>query len=619
MMRTIELLAPAKDKVCARAAIMSGADAVYIGGPAFGARAAAPNSLEDIKEVCDLAHEFGARVHVTLNTILDDEELKKARELAFKLYDAGADALIVQDLGLINGPLPPLEIHASTQQDNSTAEKVLFLERAGFSQVVLARELSIREIKEIRAKTKVKLECFIHGALCVGVSGRCYLSAAVTGRSANRGECAQLCRVAQSLYDSDGSCLARDRYLLSMKDLSQERNLKELIESGISSFKIEGRLKDENYVRNVTAFYRKRLNEILKTMDGVKRSSYGTTVTSFTPDITKSFNRSFTEYNAHEIKDNYARFNAPGFVGVDIGTLMSQGAHDLRFKLLKGVKLGNGDSLNYFTADGVLEGFRVSSVRDDGSAEIFQRLPHIKSGTRFYRSKDAEFERSLTEESCKRTIALRLKYFETENGVGLEACDERGEKVLEEIKLSDLQQARDFSKLEQNLKEKLGRLGQSHYALSELKLDLPYHHFVPQSLINNLRRSVIEDLDTRKRQRRVHVEHHFENAPMLPEAERRLDFRANIMNHDAMEFYKKHGLENPVPAFEVKKPEGPAPVLVSRHCLRYCFNMCPKREHTKIKPLILKIGKSFFELKFDCVNCYMILQGPIKRPDNIRS
>ncbi len=273
-MRTIELLAPAKNLECGLAAIDSGADAVYIGGPSFGARVNAPNSLDDIKQLCDYAHLFGARIHVTVNTILNDEELKKARELTFKLYDAGVDALIIQDLGLLNGPLPPLELHASTQQNNQTPEKVLFLEQAGFSQVVLARELSLKEIRAIREKTSVKLEAFIHGALCVGVSGRCYLSAAVTGRSANRGECAQLCRVKQSLFDAQGKALARDKYLLSMRDLNQSANIEELIDAGISSFKIEGRLKDVSYVRNITAYYRNKIDEILKKRHDLMRSSF---------------------------------------------------------------------------------------------------------------------------------------------------------------------------------------------------------------------------------------------------------------------------------------------------------------------------------------------------------
>ena len=304
---TIELLAPAKNIECARAAIASGADAVYIGGPSFGARVNAPNSLEDIKELCAYAHEFGVKIHITLNTILNDRELEAAREMAFKLYEAGADALIIQDQGLLAGPLPPLELHASTQQNNDTPEKIKYLEELGYTQAVLARELSINEIKKIHAAANnIKLEAFVHGALCVGVSGRCYLSSALTGRSANRGECAQLCRVKQSLYLADGTALAKDRYLLSMRDLNQTKNLAELIGAGIRSFKIEGRLKDESYVRNVTAWYRQAIDKVLPQFPELRRSSYGTSILSFTPDVSKSFNRGFTEYNTHEEKENFA-------------------------------------------------------------------------------------------------------------------------------------------------------------------------------------------------------------------------------------------------------------------------------------------------------------------------
>ncbi len=376
----IELLAPAKNLACAIAAINSGADAIYIGGPSFGARVNASNSLEEIKAICDYAHLFKAKVHVTLNTILDDKELELARKLAFDLYDIGVDALIIQDLGLINGPMPPLELHASTQQNNSTPEKVAFLEKLGFDQVVLARELSINEIANIKSQTNVRLEGFIHGALCVGISGRCYLSAALTNRSANRGECAQLCRVKQSLYNKDGTPIIKDKYLLSLKDLNQTKNIAEFIKAGVRSFKIEGRLKDENYVRNVTAWYRQHIDNVLAQMPEFTRSSYGETILSFEPDVSKSFNRGFTEYNAHEIKDNYASFDAPGYIGTKVATLEQQKEHLLTLKLNKGEALHNGDSLNYYDEHEELNGFRISRMLDNNTAEIFQTLPKIKKG-----------------------------------------------------------------------------------------------------------------------------------------------------------------------------------------------------------------------------------------------
>lgn len=611
-MRKIELLAPAKNLECALTAIDSGADAVYIGGPSFGARVNAPNTLDDIKHICDHAHLFGARVHVTVNTILTNEELEAAREMIFMLYDLGVDALIIQDLGLLQGPLPPLELHASTQQNNSTPEKVKFLEDAGFSQVVLARELSVNDIRAIRAKTSVKLEAFVHGALCVGVSGRCYLSAAITGRSANRGECAQLCRVAQSLYDDRGNCLAKDKYLLSMRDLNQSRNLEELIDAGISSFKIEGRLKDESYVRNITAFYRQKLDEIFARRDDLCRSSYGTSAVGFVPDPAKSFNRGFTEYNTHEIKDNYANFDAPGFVGSKIGTLVSQKGHDLIFRLSKKVQLHNGDSLNYFRDDGSLDGFRISAVKNDDTAEIFQQLPRIEKGTEFFRSKDAEFEKVLSSTKSVRKLALRLVYEENSHGATLHGRDESGCAAVAELTLPELQSAKDEMKLRDNLTSKLGRLGDSVYELAGLELKLTHNHFVPQSAINQLRRDLIAALDEKKRTRANVVPHDFSGIPDLPLDERNLGFKANIYNDQAAAFYRDHGAEDVVRAYESSKAHDEETVLVSKHCLRYCFKMCPLRHKTKAPKLYLEIGKTRFKLEFDCKNCYMSLKGPLR-------
>ena len=623
-MRSIELLAPAKDLKCGMTAIFSGADAVYIGGPSYGARVNAPNSLEDISRLCDFAHLYGARVHVALNTILNDSELEEARELAFRLYDAGADALIIQDLGLINGPLPPIELHASTQQDNSTPDKIEFLEKAGFSQAVLARELSIREIRDISARAgNIKLEAFVHGALCVGMSGRCYLSAAVTGRSANRGECAQLCRVAQSLYDANGKILAKDRFLLSLKDLNQTANLKELIGAGISSFKIEGRLKDEGYVRNITAWYRQKLDEVIEDDPELCRSSFGTTVTSFTPNPAKSFNRGFTEYNTHEEKDNYANFSAPGYVGEKIGTLTGVSGHVLKFRLFRDVTLHNGDSLNYYKSDAELAGFRISRIIDGNQAEIFQELPFIKPGTMFYRSKDAEFESELTDTSSVRTLDLTLEYFETETGIGLKGHDEvtREKDITVTTELPECSEAKDRQKLTDNIKAKIGRLGGTCYNLKELKLNLTHYHFVPQSMLNELRRCFIEELRLEKnRLMKKETNHNPDNLKdiRIADSELNLGFKANIFNRAADSFYLEHGADVTVPAYEKDKGNEPREVLVSKHCLHYCFGLCPKRHGARKQDLYLKIGKTVFRVKNSCAKCRMILEGPVETPDFLK-
>ena len=337
---TIELLAPARDLSCGIAAVDCGADAVYIGGPSFGARVNAGNSLEDLEKLCRYAHRFGVKIHVTLNTILTDREIEEARSLIYKLYDIGTDALIVQDLGLLELDLPPIELHASTQQNNATPAKAEFLDRTGFSQIVLARELSINQIREIRKSVHhAKLEFFVHGALCAGVSGRCYLSQCITKRSANRGECAQLCRVPQTLQTAGGEVLARDQYLLSLRDLNNTDNLEELMDAGIQSFKIEGRLKDEGYVRNVTAWYRMHIDEILnRRSERYERSSYGTSKYTFAPDVNKSFNRGFTEYNLHEIKDQYANFKSPKFVGTPVAEILKVAGRMIKVRTMPDVK-----------------------------------------------------------------------------------------------------------------------------------------------------------------------------------------------------------------------------------------------------------------------------------------
>ena len=613
-MRQIELLAPARDISCGIAAVNSGADAVYIGGPGFGARVNAGNSLEDIRALADYAHLFRVKIHVTLNTILTDAELSEARDLAFKLYEAGADALIIQDYGLLTGPLPPLELHASTQQDSETPAKFQFLEKQGFSQAVLPREMSVSEIKRISENSGIRLEAFVHGALCAGISGRCYLSYALTGRSANRGECAQLCRVKQSLYRADGTPLFRERYLLSMKDLSQTANLEELIDAGVSSFKIEGRLKDAGYVRNVTAWYREKLDEIFKRRPDLSRTSSGHTQTSFTPDITKSFNRGFTEYNTHERKETYINPAAPGFVGVPIGKLKSQQRNRLTFILESGVTLNNGDSLNYYDSREELCGFRISRMVDRFTGEIFQEIPAISPGTVFYRNRDAVFDRILAAtESAVRKLKLLLTYEETAQGALLTAADETGFTGRAEATLPEPATARDRDLLEKNLRDKLGRLGDSVYELTDLKIKLPHSWFMPQSFINQLRRDALKDLEDKKRTARTIVKRDPPDDNPLPPEERELDFRANLHNSSARKFFTEHGGISPEPSFESKRPEGPVPVLVSKHCLHRFSGLCTERDHARRQKLYLEIGGKYFEVQTDCKKCRMILTGPLPR------
>ena len=610
---TAELLAPARDLETGLDAISAGADAVYIGGPSFGARSSAGNSLEDIEKLAKRAHVFGAKIHVALNTILTDDELREAEKLANDLYEAGADALIIQDMGLLECSLPPIELHASTQQNNSTPEKVKFLQDLGFAQAVLARELSLAEIRKIHAAAPdIRLEAFVHGALCVGVSGRCYLSAALTGRSANRGECAQLCRVRQSLYTEDGTPLAENRYLLSMRDLNQTKNLGEMLDAGIRSFKIEGRLKDRNYVKNITAWYREHLDAALGGRD-IRRESSGKTVLSFRPDPEKSFNRGFTEYNTHGKKEIYANFDAPGFVGERIGTLAGESGNRLRFHLRKGVTLSNGDCLNYYDRKGELTGFRASTA-SGSEAEVFQDIPRIAPGTVFYRNRDTAFEKELNApDAAVRKLDLILTYEEFRDHAVLTAEDEDGNRATAVYRPEKPEKSGNRKALEDNLRQKLSRLGQSDYRLTSLNLRLSEHLFIPAGAMNALRREVTEKL-TASRMRRTEWSRKEIPGAHVPGDEMNAGYRLNIANRKAEEFYEEHGAESTAPAFEIKKPApDESVVLVSKHCLKYCFKLCPKYfpETGNHEDLVLVISGRKFSVQTDCGKCVMKLVGPL--------
>ncbi|MGL5461806.1 MAG: peptidase U32 family protein, partial [Aeromonas veronii] len=387
----LELLAPAKNLAYGIEAINHGADAVYMGGPAFGARSAAGNSIEDIEALARHAHRFGAQVFVAFNTLLHDHELEQARRLTHQIYEAGADALIVQDMGLLALDLPPIALHASTQTDNRTPEKVKFLQDVGFSQVVLARELSLAQIREISAATNVQLEFFIHGALCVSYSGQCNISHARTGRSANRGECAQLCRLPCSLQKPDGEVLVADSHLLSLKDMDQTDNLEALIEAGIRSFKIEGRLKGLDYVKNVTAWYRQKLDAILDSRSDLVAASAGRCSYSFTPDPKKSFNRGSTDYFLHGRHQGIDSTKSPKYVGEPLGRVTKVTRDGIEIDG-KHVTLNNGDGLGFFKPNNELVGMRLNKV-EGKQLLLSERMPGLKVGTEIYRNHDQAFSK----------------------------------------------------------------------------------------------------------------------------------------------------------------------------------------------------------------------------------
>ena len=473
---TIELLAPARNLACGIEAINHGADAVYIGAPRFGARAAAGNSLEDIAELVRYAHLFRARIYVTVNTILKDEELKDTEAMIWDLYRIGVDALIVQDMGITRLDLPPIPLHASTQMDNRTAEKVRFLAEAGFRQVVLARELTLEEIRKIhRACPDTLLEVFVHGALCVSYSGQCYVSQACFGRSANRGECAQFCRLAFDLEDADGKVFAHDKHLLSLKDMNQSENLEELLDAGVSSLKIEGRLKDVSYVKNVTAYYRQRLDNIFKRRKEYVRASSGSMRVEFRPQLDKSFSRGFTDYFLHGRNPGIFNLNTPKSLGEEVGTVKEVRATCLT---VAGVKpFANGDGLCYVDDQGKLQGFRVNRVEDN---KLFpQEMPRrIRPKTVLYRNFDQAFERAMQKKSAERKIAVDMRLEENNFGFTLTLTDEDGVRVS--VVLGREKEIARTSQAE-NLKTQLGKLGNTPFAAEEISIGFTEDWFIPSS------------------------------------------------------------------------------------------------------------------------------------------
>ncbi len=599
--RPIELLAPAKNLECGIEAINHGADAVYIGAPRFGARAAAGNSLADIEALVQYAHLYNVRIYVTVNTILRDDELKETEAMIWDLYRVGVDALIVQDMGLTQLNLPPIPLHASTQMDNRTVEKVRFLADAGFRQVVLARELSVNEISRIHAACPdTLLEVFIHGALCVSYSGQCYVSGACFGRSANRGECAQFCRLQFDMTDADGKVIEKGKHLLSLKDMNQSDNLEELLDAGASSLKIEGRLKDVSYVKNVTAYYRQKLDALFKRRKEYVRASSGSVKLAFRPQLDKSFSRGFTDYFAHGRNPGIFSFNTPKSLGEEVGTVKEIRGNYLT---VAGVKaFSNGDGLCYLDAQGRLQGFRVNRVENN---KLFpQEMPRIKPKTVLYRNFDQEFDRIMQKKSAERKLAVDVSLAENNFGFTLTMCDEDGNSVS-----MALSKNKELARTPQhdNLINQLGKLGNTPFVLRNIEVDLSENWFIPSSELAELRRATVEKLLSLRR-----INYHRELWRM-PETEhpypqKELTYLGNVMNKEAAAFYQKHGVEKIAPAFEVEHPEGAA-LMFCKHCLRYSMGWCPV--HHKVKSpyrepyyLVSGDGKKF-RLQFDCKNCQM--------------
>lgn len=616
----LELLSPARDVTIAREAILHGADAVYIGGPGFGARHNASNSLKDIAELVPFAHRFGAKVFVTLNTILHDDELEPAQRLINDFYEAGVDALIVQDMGVLELNIPPIELHASTQCDIRSVEKAKFLSDAGFSQIVLARELNLDQIRAIREHTDATIEFFIHGALCVAYSGQCNISHAQTGRSANRGDCSQACRLPYTLKDDQGRVVAWDKHLLSMKDNDQTANLGALVDAGVRSFKIEGRYKDMSYVKNITAHYRQMLDAIIEERGGLARASAGRTEHFFVPSTDKTFHRGSTDYFVNARKADIGAFDSPKFIGLPVGEVLKVAKDHLEVETTE--PLANGDGLNVMIKREVF-GFRVNVAEKTAENryrvfpnEMPDALKALRPHHPLNRNLDHNWQQALTRTSSERRIAVDISLGGWQEQLILTVTSEEGVTITQTLD-GNFDNATNAEKALANLQDGLGKLGQTIYYARNIDITLPGALFVPNSLLNQLRRDAIECLDSarlaayqRGMRKAVSVP-----PPVYPETH--LSFLSNVYNHKARAFYHRYGVQLIDAAYEAHEEKGDVPVMITKHCLRFAFNLCPKQAKGNIKswratPMQLVHGDEVLTLKFDCRPCEMHVVGKMK-------
>ncbi|AZI87619.1 MULTISPECIES: peptidase U32 family protein [Kosakonia] len=616
----LELLSPARDTAIAREAILHGADAVYIGGPGFGARHNAGNSLRDIAELVPFAHRYGAKVFITLNTILHDDELEPAQKLIGDLYQAGVDALIVQDMGVLEMDIPPIELHASTQCDIRSVEKAKFLSDVGFSQIVLARELNLEQIRAIHQATDATIEFFIHGALCVAYSGQCNISHAQTGRSANRGDCSQACRLPYTLKDDQGRVVAYEKHLLSMKDNDQTANLAALIDAGVRSFKIEGRYKDMSYVKNITAHYRQMLDAIIDDRPELARASAGRTEHFFIPSTDKTFHRGSTDYFVNARKIDIGAFDSPKFVGLPVGEVLKVGKDHLDVEVTE--PLANGDGLNVLVKREVV-GFRVNVAEKTAENryrvfpnEMPDALKTLRPHHALNRNLDHNWQQALLKTSSERRIGVDIELGGWQEQLVLTLTSEDGVSVTHTLD-GQFDEANNAEKALDNLKDGLAKLGQTRYYAQKVDINLPGALFVPNSLLNQLRRETVEMLEEARlasyqRGSRKAVA---TPAPVYPETH--LSFLANVYNHKAREFYHRYGVQLIDAAYEAHEEKGEVPVMITKHCLRFAFNLCPKQAKGNIKswratPMQLVHGDEVLTLRFDCRPCEMHVIGKMK-------
>ena len=621
-MKKIELLSPAKNLEVGIAAINHGADAVYIGGPSFGAREKVGNSIEDIETLCRHAALFDAKVYVTMNTLLFDNELEDARKLTYDCWNAGVDALIVQDMALLNMDMPPIALHASTQCHNIDAEKVKFLEDVGFSQVVLARELSIEQIKDIRSKTTVPLEYFVHGALCVSYSGQCYLSHVIGGRSANRGACAQPCRLSWNLENAEGKRLATNRHLLSLRDLNNSKNIEELIDAGISSFKIEGRLKDIDYVKNVTAFYRKTIDEIIERRDDICRSSRGESNPSFYPNPEKSFSRGFTDYFIHGRQKYIDAPYSPKSMGEYLGTI--EKVKNKSVTIRTGKTLHNGDGLCFLDRENNLLGFNVNAVAENKTRSLTQTVTSnsdISMATRFkiegskiFRNSDLVWQKEVEKSQGNRKMKIDLIFTDTEDGFALSAkLHDTDSEYITTYLSTEKEIANNAEKALENIKNKLSQWGDTEFLVENIEIffdngQQTTAYFIRASVLGEMKKDLVEKLRSylieKHRDERERRDVKATTSDIIYPKEH-LSYLGNVINKKAREFYELHGVKDIEDGLEKIKSNDELVVMTTKHCIRYANNICSKEIGKPATSLYLVNDKGRFRLDFDCRNCCM--------------
>lgn len=595
----IELLSPAKNIEYGKTAINFGADAIYIGSPKFGARSSAGNSITDIEKLCKYAHKFNAKVFVALNTILYENELLEAEKIIHQIYNAGADALIIQDMGILEMNLPPIFLHASTQAHNFDGNKVAFLEKIGFKRAILARELSLDQIKHIKSATNIELEAFVHGALCVSYSGQCYLSSYIGGRSGNRGECAQPCRLKYDLYDKNNKLIGADKHWLSIKDMNRANFISDMAEAGIISFKIEGRLKDLNYVKNVTSFYRKEIDNFLEGNTKYKKSSAGVYYFDFEADPEKSFNRRFIDYFLNGRKTDMASLS-PKSVGKYLGEVKFVGENYLKINSKE--QIINGDGLCSFKQNGDLIGWGVNKVIDD---KIFvNQNIEVEIGSKIYRNNDFEFNKKISVVENCRFLEIEAEFNEIEQGFELIL------KFEDVLAIQNILIEKELAKNEEksllSIKNQLKKTGGTIFKIVNININLSKSYFIPISVLNEHRRNALLLLENELEKLHKTEEYYLikNNEAYFSDS---VDYRANISNSLAEKFYKRHGVEKFENAFELSNEKNNKTVMTTKFCVKYEMGQCPKyqKPKNKINPSYLKYQDKKFTIEFDCDKCEM--------------